>query len=68
MGMDGLSNKNAPRVEGGWHDSSKRPNGGKGDPGHLNVKHGGEQWHVERDGSHCVYEGGKLQQYPGEET
>jgi hypothetical protein len=67
MGMGGLKNENAPKVDGGWHDSSKRPDGKKGEPDHLNVKYGEGEWHVERDGSHSVYKDGKLQQYPGED-
>lgn len=59
----------APKVNGGWHDSSARNDGRAGAPDHLNIGHGGEQWHVERDGSHSVYnkEEGKMDRYPGED-
>jgi hypothetical protein len=69
MGIGGLDTNNeyALRVDGGWHDSTKRTDGKIGEPDHLNVKYGGKEWHVERDGSHSVYEDGKLQQYPGED-
>jgi hypothetical protein len=68
LGLGGLDAANAPRVDGGWHDSSKRKDGKAGTQDHLNVKHGGKQWHVERDGSHSVYnqETKEMERFPGE--
>ena len=43
-----------PKVNGGFHDSSKRKDGKSGTEDHLNVEYEGRQWHVERDGSHSV--------------
>lgn len=57
----------APKVNGGWHDSSKRKDGKSGTADHLNVGYEGRQWHVGRDGGHSVVGDGGLKSYPGEE-
>ena len=57
----------APKVNGGWHDSSKRQDDKSGTEDHLNVEYEGRQWHVERDGGHSVVGAGGVERYLGEE-
>lgn len=58
-----------PKVNGGWHDSSKRKDGKRGASNHLNIGMGGDRWHVEYDGSHSVHnkEEQKIDRYAGED-